>query len=111
MRRAAPAVLLTITALGLVACAQTGVRAEDAYAVGCPAVDSAVAGGQIAGQATAAGLDALSESGQLGPEPQRWVDAAVDLLRADDPAATPSEAKRLIIDGCADNGYALRNLS
>jgi len=39
------------------------------------------------------------------------VDATVGLLDSSDPKAAPADAKKIIIDGCARNGYALRNLS
>ena len=87
-----------------------GVSAEDAYKIGCPAVDSAAAGGSLVNEATVAGLKQLGESGVLDAEPQRWLDATIDLLESDDPSDVSAEAKKLIIDGCADNGYPLRNL-
>lgn len=103
--------LVSLTAMiGLTACSTTGISAEDAYKIGCPAVDAAAGGRSVAGKATVAGLKELSRSGVLDPEPQRWVDATVELLESDDPDAVSSEAKRLITKGCADNGYPLRNL-
>ena len=87
------------------------VTAQDAYKIGCPAVDTAVAGGGLAAKAAVAGLKKLSESGQLDPEPQKWLDATISLLEADgDPSKVSTEAKQLIITGCADNGYELKNL-
>jgi hypothetical protein len=71
-------------------------------------VDAAVAGGSIAGEATVSGLKALRDSGQLDPEPQRWLDTAIAVI--EDPDNAPPEAKQLILDGCSDNGYPLRNL-
>lgn len=104
-------VLVALAALvGLTACSSTGIRAEDAYKIGCPAVDAAAGGRSLANKATVAGLKELSRSGALDPEPKRWVDTAVGLLESDDPSAVSAEAKRLITDGCADNGYPLRNL-
>ena len=65
----------------------------------------------MAAKATVAGLKKLSESGRLDPEPQKWLDATISLLEADgDPNRVSTEAKKLIIDGCADNGYPLKNL-
>ena len=109
--RSVATVLVSLAALiGLTACSSTGVSAEDAYKIGCPAVDTAAGGSSLVNKAAVAGLKELSRSGTLDPEPQRWVDAAVGLLESDDPNAVSSEAKRLITDGCADNGYPLRNL-
>jgi hypothetical protein len=110
MRKVVAAVLLGVAAVaGLTSCSSE-VTAEDVYKVGCPAVDSAVGGGSLVGKATVAGLKKLSESGTLDPEPQRWLDATISLLESDDPNQVSGEAKQLIIDGCAENGYPLRNL-
>ena len=110
MRRVLAALLIGAAAvLGVTSCS-SGVTAEDAYKIGCPAVDSAVGGGSFVSKATVAGLKKLSESGTLDPEPQRWLDATISLLESDDPSHASSEAKQLIIDGCAKNGYPLRNL-
>jgi hypothetical protein len=112
MRRVIVAVVIGFTALfGLTSCAETTtVQAADVYKIGCPAVDAAVGGGSAVSKVTVAGLKKLSESGRLDPEPQRWVDATISLLESDDPKNPPSEAKKLIIDGCAKNGYPLQNL-
>jgi hypothetical protein len=110
MRKVLAAVLLSAAAVAGLASCSSEVTAEDAYKIGCPAVDSAVGGGSFVGKATVAGLRKLSESGTLDPEPQRWLDATISLLESDDPDKVSSEAKKLIIDGCAENGYPLRNL-
>ena len=110
MRKVAATLLVSLAALvGLAACS-SGVSAEDAYKIGCPAVDSAVGGGSLVNKATVAGLKELSRSGVLDAEPQRWLDAVISLLESEDPSAVSAEAKQLIIDGCAENGYPLRNL-
>ena len=111
MRRVVVAIALAFTALsGLTSCTQPEIQADEVYKIGCPAVDAAVGGGSAVSKVTVAGLKKLSESGQLDPEPQRWVDAAISLLESDDPKNPPSDAKKLIIDGCAKNGYPLQNL-
>jgi hypothetical protein len=110
MRKVLVAVLLSLAAYAGLAACSSGVTAEDVYRVGCPAVDSAVGGGSLVNKATVAGLKKLSASGTLDPEPQKWLDAAISLLESDDPNQVSSDAKQLIIDGCAEHGYALRNL-
>lgn len=110
MRRLFVAVVLTASVVGFSACSGSDIKAEDAYKIGCPAVDAAVAGGNVAGKATVAGLKKLSASGQLDPEPKKWVDATISLLGSDDPKSSPDGTKQLIIDGCAKNGYQLHNL-
>jgi hypothetical protein len=112
MRRLIVAAVLGFTSLlGFTSCAQTPVQAADVYKIGCPAVDAAAGGGSAVSKVTVAGLKKLSESGKLDPEPQRWVDATISLLESDDPKNPPSDAKKLIIDGCAKNGYPLQNLT
>jgi hypothetical protein len=111
MRKVAATVLVSLAALvGLTACA-AGISAEDAYKIGCPAVDSAAGGSSLVNKATVAGLKELSGSGVLDAEPQRWLDATISLLESEDPNAVSTEAKQLVIQGCADNGYPLRNLT
>jgi hypothetical protein len=111
MRRVIVATVLAATSLvGLASCAQADIQAGDVYKIGCPAVDAAVGGGSAVSRVTVAGLKKLSQSGKLDPEPQKWVDATISLLESDDPKNPPSDAKKLIIDGCAKNGYPLQNL-
>jgi hypothetical protein len=110
-RRRLGAAGLVLAALALAAssgCAETGVSANDAYKIGCPAVDAAAAGGSAASSATAAGLKALRDSNQLAPEAQAWVEAAVAAL--ENPDSLPADTKKMIIDGCERNGYRLQNL-
>ena len=66
-----------VTALTLTSCAQTGVSAADAYKIGCPAVDSALGGGTVVNKVSVAGLKALRDSNQLGPEAQTWLVAVI----------------------------------
>jgi hypothetical protein len=111
MHRVVAASVLAVAALlGLTACGQAPVNAADVYKIGCPAVDAAAGGGSAVSDVTVAGLKKLSESGKLDPEPQRWVDATISLLESDNPKDASSDVKRLIIDGCAENGYPLQNL-
>ena len=110
MRKVAATVLLSLVALvGLAACSAE-VSAEDAYKIGCPAVDSAAGSGSLVNKATVAGLRQLRDSGALDAEPQRWLEATISVLESDDPSRVSTEAKQLVIKGCADNGYPLRNL-
>jgi hypothetical protein len=111
MRRVFIATVLAVAALvGLTSCGQTTVNAADVYKIGCPAIDAAAESGSVVNKVTLAGLKKLSESGKLAPDPQRWVDATIQLLESDNPKDAPSDVKKLIIDGCAKNGYPLQNL-
>lgn len=102
--------LLAVTALGLAGCAEAGVGEEDAYAIGCPAIDSAVAGGSVASKATVAGLKRLREAIDPATGTRQWLDAAITLLRSGDPDDLPAAARSLLVDGCAEHGHPLRNL-
>ena len=97
--------------LALAACGQEEVQASDAYKVGCPAVDAAAGSAPAVRNAAASGLKQLRDSGQLDPQPTAWVNAAVEFLESDDPDKAPSETKKRLIDGCAKNGYPLKNVS
>jgi hypothetical protein len=99
-----------IAAGGLSACSSDSAAAEDAYKIGCPAVDTAVAGGSVANQAAVKALQAAHDSGQLDPEPMKWIEAAIAALTSSDPTDLPTDARTLIVDGCADHGYTLQNL-
>jgi hypothetical protein len=97
-----------LTVTGLTACSTDSQAAEDAYKIGCPALDAAVAGGTVMNQAAIRGLQAIHDSGQLDPEPTRWVETAIAVLT--DPGEIPDDAKKLLIDGCTEHGYTLQNL-
>ena len=68
-----------------------------------------MAGGSVANQAAIKGLEALRDSGQLDPDPAKWVDAALGALQSANPDI-PAEARTLLVEGCADHGYTLQNL-
>lgn len=115
-RRRAGRRLSLLLATGLVAAALTSCTSDsqasqDAYKVGCPALDAAVAGGSVVNQAAVRALEAARDSGQLDPQPLTWVETAISVLTSSDPNDIPADAKKLLVDGCADHGYPLRNLS
>jgi len=97
--------------LALSGCGQGDIQAADAYKVGCPAVDAAAGSAPAIRSAAASGLKQLRDSAQLDPQPTAWVNAAVEFLESDDPNKAPSETKKRLIDGCATNGYPLKNVS
>ncbi len=103
--------LVLAAGLALAGCGQEDVQASDAYRIGCPAVDAAAGSAPAVRKAAASGLKQLRDSGQLDPQPTAWVDAAVDFLESDDPSKASSETKKRLIDGCATNGYPLKNVS
>jgi hypothetical protein len=94
----------------LAACSPNGGSAQDAYRIGCPALDAAVSGSGTVKGATIKGLEVIRDSGQLDPQPQEWLDAAIKGLTAASPKDLPADARKTLVDGCADHGYPLKNL-
>lgn len=84
---------------------------DAAYKIGCPAVDAAAAGGTTLNQAAIKALETARDSGQLDPEPTKWVNTAIDVLSGSDNGKISKEAKKTLIDDCAKHGYPLKNLS
>lgn len=112
LRRAALLVAAAVTVVaGLTACSSDSQASQDAYKIGCPALDTALAGGSVANQAAIKGLEALRDSGQLDPQPTQFVDAALGVLTSSNTKDIPADAKKLLVDGCKDHGYTLQNLS
>lgn len=99
-----------LTVTGLTACTPDSQGTQDAYTIGCPALDTAMAGGSVANRAASKALETIRDSGQLDPEPTKWVDAALGALQSADPDDIPADARTLLVDGCADHGYTLQNL-
>jgi hypothetical protein len=97
-------------ALALVGCSQTSLTAEDAYKIGCPAIDATAASGSVANDVAVSTLKEVRDRAHPSAETKRWLDAAIDLLNSDDPGKASKSAKKLIIDGCKRNGYPLQNL-
>ncbi|HEY5847682.1 MAG TPA: hypothetical protein VIT42_12925 [Microlunatus sp.] len=110
MRRLALVVTAVVAGLAFSSCSQAGVSAADAYKIGCPAVDSALGGGTIVNKVSVTGLKALRDTNQLGPEAQAWLVAVIQTLESSKPEDMPADAKKLIVDGCQQNGYELQNI-
>ncbi len=108
--RIATAAAGLMAALALVGCSQSTVTTEDAYKIGCPAIDATAASGSVAHEVAVSTLKQVRDSGQPSAEAKRWLNAAIDLLTSDEPGQVSRPAKRLIINGCKRNGYPLQNL-
>ena len=102
--------MVILSTMGLSACSADAQSAQDAYRIGCPALDAAVSGGGTVKDATIKGLEVIRDSGQLDPQPQEWLDAAIKGLTAASPKDLPADARKTLVDGCADHGYPLKNL-
>jgi hypothetical protein len=105
------AVLTTVgLTIGLSGCSADAQSAQDAYRIGCPALDAAVSGSGTVKDATIKGLEVIRDSGQLDPQPQEWLDTAIKGLTASSPKDLPADARKKLVGGCADHGYPLKNL-
>ncbi len=101
------AAVVAAGSLALTGCSQAGLSTADAYRVGCPALDAVAASGSVAGKVALAGLEQLRDSGQLAGESRQFVETAIQYLK--DPTQVPEEGRKAIKDGCATNGYTLKN--
>jgi hypothetical protein len=99
-----------LTTVGLSGCSTDSRSAQDAYRIGCPALDAAVAGGGTVKDATIKGLEIIRDSGQLDRQPQEWLETAIRGLTASSPKDLPTDARKTLVDGCADHGYPLKDL-
>jgi hypothetical protein len=109
--RAILALTAALACVGLAACSPEGQSAEDAYRIGCPALDAAVSGTGTMKDAAVKGLEAIRDSGQLDQQPEQWLQTAIQALQASNPKDLPADARKTLVDGCADHGYPLKNLS
>lgn len=102
------AAAVATAALSLSGCAEVGLSTQDAYKVGCPAIDTVAGSGSAVSKVTLSGLQQLSDSGNVTGETKGWLDAAIAFLS--DPNTVSAEAKKMLRDGCAANGYELKNI-
>jgi hypothetical protein len=103
--------LATVASLtGLAGCSGSGISSADGYKIGCPAVDTVVAGGSLGSKAAVAALKKLRGQQGMSKQTVEWVDAAIGALETTDPNKMPAHTKTLLVDGCAKNGYPLHNL-
>jgi hypothetical protein len=86
------------------------VSKQDAYAVGCPLVDTALGAGTVAKKLAAAGLGTLQKSGSLSADQKQWVSDAKELVSASKPQDVPGTVRSRVKKACADHGQQLSNL-
>jgi hypothetical protein len=88
----------------------TKVTQRDAYAVGCPLVNTALGAGTVARKLAAAGLGKLADSGALTQDQKQWVSDAKDLVSASKPDDVPGTVRDRVRKACAEHGQTLSNL-
>lgn len=93
--------------LALSGCSQAGLSVDDAYQVGCPALDAVAASGSVVGKVALAGLEQLRDSGNVSGDAKKWVETSITFLS--DPKKVSESDKQFIKDGCASHGYQLKN--
>jgi hypothetical protein len=86
------------------------VSKQDAYAVGCPLVDTALGAGTVARKLASAGLGTLQKSGSLSADQKQWVSDAKELVSASKPQDVPGTVRSRVKKACADHGQQLSNL-
>lgn len=86
------------------------VSKQDAYAVGCPLVDTALGAGTVARKLASAGLSTLQKSGSLSADQKQWVGDARELVSASKPEDVPGSVRSRVKKACADHGQQLSNL-
>jgi hypothetical protein len=96
--------------VGLVGCSQTSLTVEDAYKIGCPAIDATVASGSVANEVVLATLKEVRDRAKPTDEAKQWIDASIELLSADEPGDVSKQTRKLIINGCKKHGHPLQNL-
>jgi hypothetical protein len=88
----------------------TKVTKQDAYAVGCPLVNTALGAGTVARKLAAAGLGKLAGSDALTPDQKEWVNDAKDLVSASKPDDVPGTVRERVRKACVEHGQTLSNL-
>jgi hypothetical protein len=96
--------------VGLVGCSQTSLTMEDAYKIGCPSIDATVASGSVANEVALATLKEVRDRAKPSDETKAWLDAAIELLSAEEPSEVSKQTRKLIIQGCKKHGHPLQNL-
>lgn len=96
--------------VGLVGCSQSSVTTEDAYRIGCPAIDATAASGSVANEVALTTLKEVRDRANPSDEAKKWIDASIELLSSDDPNEVSKHTRKLIIQGCKKHGHPLQNL-
>ncbi|QDP98171.1 hypothetical protein FOE78_21735 [Microlunatus elymi] len=96
--------------VGLAGCSHTSLTTEDAYKIGCPAIDATAASGSVANEVAVSTLREIRDHAHPSKQTKHWLNAAIDLLTSDHPSEASKQTKKMIIDGCKRNGYPLQNL-
>lgn len=86
------------------------VAANDVYAIGCPALDTALAADEVSRRVTAATLRELRGQ-DMSHDADRWVDAAITVVESSEPLDLPADVRSVVVDGCGDAHRPLQNLS
>lgn len=88
----------------------TAISSDDAYNVGCPAVDTALGAGSLARKAASAVLGRLAGNDSLSSDQREWLKDAKELVSASKPDDVPGPVRSRISKACKDHGHPLSNL-
>jgi len=99
-----------IALVALSGCSQTDLTTEDAYKIGCPAIDATVASGAVANEVAVTTLKEVRDRSHPSKDTKKWLNAAINVLTSKHPNRVSHQTKKMIIKGCKENGYPLQNL-
>jgi hypothetical protein len=88
----------------------TAIDSDDAYNVGCPAVDTALGAGSLARKAASVVLGKLAGDDNLSSDQREWLKDAKELVSASKPDDVPGSVRSRISTACKDHGHPLSNL-
>jgi hypothetical protein len=102
--------LALVPALAVAGCSDTSLTTEDAYKIGCPAIDATAATGSVASDVAVSTLKEVRDRAHPSAETKKWLNAAIAVLTSDEPSKASRQVRQVIIQGCRRNGYPLQNL-
>lgn len=88
----------------------SAISSDDAYNVGCPAVDTALGAGSLARRAASVVLGHLAGNDSLTSDQRQWLKDAKELVSASKPDDVPGSVRNRISKACKDHGHPLSNL-
>jgi hypothetical protein len=88
----------------------SSISSDDAYNVGCPAVDTALGAGSLARKAASAVLGKLAGDDSLSSDQRQWLKDAKELVGASKPDDVPGSVRSRISKACKEHGHPLSNL-
>lgn len=86
------------------------VSKDDAYNIGCPALDTALGAGSFARKAASTVLGGLAGSDSVSADQKEWLNDAKQLLATSKPEDVPGSVRSRVSKACSQHGHPLANL-